>query len=78
MKITPMKAIRNKCLECSSSQLKEVRECPISWCPLWRYRMGKRPPKESIEGDAAREKSLASLGVSSNSDASGEEEEDCS
>ena len=41
--VTPMKAIRLKCLECSGGQVKEVRECNLVECPLFPYRMGKRP-----------------------------------
>jgi hypothetical protein len=41
--LTPIKAIRAKCLDCTCYQPKEVRECPITECALWRYRMGKRP-----------------------------------
>jgi hypothetical protein len=42
-RLTPVKAIRAKCLDCSGGQQKEVRECPIPDCSLWPYRMGKRP-----------------------------------
>lgn len=44
--MTPMKAIRAKCIDCSCGEKKEVRLCPIEWCPLWPYRMGKRPTKD--------------------------------
>jgi hypothetical protein len=40
---TPIKSIRLKCKECSSGQLAEVRLCPVTTCPIWPYRMGKRP-----------------------------------
>lgn len=40
---TPMKAIRAKCLECSNGQYSEVRLCPAVNCPLYAYRLGKRP-----------------------------------
>lgn len=43
--LTPIKAIRKKCLECSCGQYKEVTLCPIVNCYLWGYRMGKRPKK---------------------------------
>lgn len=33
-----LKAIHNKCLDCSLS-LNEVKECPSKQCPLWQYRM---------------------------------------
>lgn len=45
-KLTPMKAIRQKCLECSCGQIKEVRLCPIETCALYKYRMGHRPTGE--------------------------------
>lgn len=44
--LTPIQAIRAKCIDCSCGILKEVRECPIKDCPLWPYRMGKRPAKD--------------------------------
>lgn len=45
-KLTPIKAIRAKCLECSCGQAKEVRLCPIDTCALYPYRMGHRPKDE--------------------------------
>ena len=42
-KLTPVKAIRAKCLECSNGQFKEVRLCPVKNCPLYEYRNGHRP-----------------------------------
>lgn len=52
---TPLRAIRAKCLDCSYGQLKEVRLCPVTKCPLYEYRMGHRPKDEEIldgtEGD---------------------------
>lgn len=41
--MTPIKSIRAKCLECSCGQTKEVLCCSIPDCPLYPYRMGKRP-----------------------------------
>lgn len=41
--MTPMKAIRAKCLECSNESFNEVRFCPASDCPLYAYRFGHRP-----------------------------------
>lgn len=42
-KLTPMKAIRKKCLDCSCGQVKEIRLCPVKSCPLYGYRDGHRP-----------------------------------
>ena len=50
--MTPIKAIRAKCLDCCCGQLAEVRLCPCDNCPLWPYRMGKRP---KIPPEAAAE-----------------------
>jgi hypothetical protein len=40
-RLSRTKAIRMKCLDCCADQLAEVRKCPVTNCPLWRYRMGK-------------------------------------
>ena len=44
--LTPMKAIRARCIDCCGGQLYEVRLCPAEDCPLWVYRMGHRPKKD--------------------------------
>ena len=46
---TPIKEIRAKCLECSNGQTKEVRECPCHSCPIYPYRMGRRPDQATID-----------------------------
>lgn len=44
--LTPIKSIRKYCLEtCASGSCKEVRLCNVNNCPLFCYRMGKRPKK---------------------------------
>lgn len=50
-RLTPVKAIRQKCLDCTCWQPKEVRQCPSNDCALWSYRMGKRPKTAEIQGD---------------------------
>lgn len=51
--MTPMRAIRAKCLDCCGYQQKEVRECAAKKCPLHPYRMGHRPKMgtDTAEGD---------------------------
>lgn len=39
---TPLKAIRAKCLDCTSNQHKEIRECGRFDCPLHKLRSGRR------------------------------------
>ncbi len=41
--LTPMKAIRAKCLDCCLGSFQEVRLCTCEKCPLFPYRFGKRP-----------------------------------
>ena len=41
--MTPIKAIRAKCLDCCGGSMKEARLCPAASCPLHPYRMGHRP-----------------------------------
>ena len=45
-RISRSKAIRLKCLDCCADQMAEVRKCPVTNCPLWRYRMGKEENDE--------------------------------
>ena len=40
---SPLRAIREKCLDCTCHQLVDVRECQIQTCALWPFRMGKNP-----------------------------------
>lgn len=45
------KAIRLKCLDCCCGQAAEVRKCPATNCPLWRYRMGREIKNEENTSD---------------------------
>ena len=38
-----LRAIRLKCYDCSSYQSNEVRECIVTNCPLFPFRLGKNP-----------------------------------
>lgn len=40
--ITPLKAIRLKCLDCVNGQLHEINKCHLKKCPLWDYRTGHK------------------------------------
>lgn len=48
VKSTPVRAIRQKCLECVGNSPKEVRKCIAKDCPLYPYRMGKNPERKGI------------------------------
>lgn len=40
---SPMKAIREKCLDCCCNSYSEVTNCPSVKCPLHPFRFGKNP-----------------------------------
>lgn len=42
-KISPIKAIRARCLDCCVGQPGEVRKCAAVDCPSWPFRMGVNP-----------------------------------
>ncbi len=44
--LTPIKAIRAKCLDCCVGQFIEVKMCTCETCPLYPYRLGHRPKKD--------------------------------
>jgi hypothetical protein len=49
--MTPVKAIRAYCLDCSNNQPKEVKLCPHIACPLYEFRMGKNPNYKKTDDD---------------------------
>ena len=48
--MTPLKAIREKCLDCCGSSAHEVRLCTCEKCALYRFRFGKNPNPAGIGG----------------------------
>lgn len=53
--LTPIKAIRAKCLDCCCESRLEVRLCTIEDCALFPYRMGHRPKVECSSDDEDEE-----------------------
>ena len=52
-RLTPMRAMRAKCLDCCGGSSSEVRRCEIAGCPLHEYRLGHRP--KAVAGYEASE-----------------------
>jgi hypothetical protein len=48
IKLTPLQAIRAKCLDCSSHKPKEVRECLVSTCAIYPFRLGHNPNRKGV------------------------------
>lgn len=51
--ITPVKAIRAKCLDCCCGSAQEVKLCPVTDCSLYPYRMGHNPNRKGKGGNPA-------------------------
>lgn len=53
-KLTPMKAIRKKCIDCCCGSKYEVKLCTCENCPLFPYRMGHRPLGDKVITEAEK------------------------
>lgn len=38
-----LRAIKLKCLDCSTYNINEIKECPVKNCPLYPFRLGRNP-----------------------------------
>lgn len=56
---TPLKAIRQKCLECAERP-KDVRYCLSTDCPLHPYRFGHNPARKGIGPGLIKKSSIES------------------
>lgn len=48
-KTNPVKAIREKCLDCCCGSIIEIKECTVETCPIHPFRMGKNPFRQKRE-----------------------------
>ena len=56
MEKSPLKAIRQHCLECCCGSAYEVKNCVIHDCNLYPFRMGHNPNrKSSLSGEQRKE-----------------------
>ena len=62
--MNPLRAVREKCLDCTCQQPIEVRECTVKTCALYPFRMGVNPyrAKRTLTPEA-RAKATASLAM---------------
>ena len=58
--MSPMQAIRRKCLDCSGGQIVEVKLCEAIACPLWPFRAGRHPYTKTRVLEAISEASALS------------------
>ena len=55
----PLKAIREKCLDCCCGNAAEVRKCVADDCALWPYRMQTNPFRKKRKLSAAQKRERA-------------------
>jgi hypothetical protein len=65
-RVSPLRALRLKCLDCCNDSAQEVRLCTAVDCPSWPYRMGRKPWLAPLDEDerASRLARLASKDAS--------------
>jgi hypothetical protein len=66
--MSPLQAIRARCLDCCAQQPKEIAVCPAVGCPSWPFRMGTdawRKPASEARREAAR-RTMAKLNARRN------------
>ena len=51
-----MRAIKLKCLDCSTYNINEIKECPVKNCPLYPFRLGKNPFRKREISEEERNK----------------------
>ena len=49
--MSPLKALRLRCLDCCAEQPSEVRRCTAVGCPSWPFRMGNAPWRNPMSED---------------------------
>lgn len=45
---SPLKAIRQHCLSCCRGSFAEVRACSATACPLYAFRLGRKPDTDTL------------------------------
>ena len=48
-RVSPLRALRLKCLDCCNESSQEVRLCTAVDCPSWPFRMGKNPWRRKLD-----------------------------
>ncbi len=51
-RVSPLRALRLKCLDCCNGSAQEVRLCTAVDCPNWPFRMGRSPWRVPLGAEA--------------------------
>src|SRR5262245_23704339 len=57
LRLTPLRAIRAKCIDCCGGSRSEASKCTARHCDLWLFRLGKkhdRPPRTKKQQRASQ------------------------
>ena len=58
--VTPLRAIRQNCLDCMNGSSNEVQLCPMeNRCALWPFRFGKNPNVRLSDEERERRSKMA-------------------
>jgi hypothetical protein len=63
-RVSPLRALRLKCLDCCNGSAREVRLCTAVDCPSWPFRMGKNPWRRPLTGEERAERQTRFVGKS--------------
>ena len=59
--MSPLKALRLRCIDCYGGSLKSVRGCTSTDCPSWPFRLGHSPWRKELSQE--RKEQLRRLGA---------------
>ncbi len=51
-RVSPLRALRLKCLDCCDGSASRIRLCPSVDCPSWPFRMGRNPWLSPLSAEA--------------------------
>jgi hypothetical protein len=57
-RVSPLRALRLKCLDCCNDSAQEVRLCTAADCPSWPFRMGKNPWRAPLSAAARTQRAM--------------------
>ena len=60
--LTPLRALRNRCLDCCNWSVEEVKGCLAEDCAAWVFRSGRDPSRKGT-GDASQMRRVPSGGA---------------
>jgi|AMWB02.1.fsa_nt_gi hypothetical protein len=63
--LTPIKAIRAKCMQCANYNPNEITKCPCPDCALFNFRFGKNPDRKPMSEERKQEmrERIKTLGI---------------